>query len=186
MRPRWKGAAAGALAAALAALPAGAATPTAPDVGFCAMQGPPYYSFDVVSTGKVPGTARSEGQASVSFTDSPFGVSLAGDGSYAQTVRVELRRLPARARGVWVAWATTTQVDKVARLGVVEDGVVEGSVAWNKFLVVITLEPTDDPSATAWSGPIVLRGMSRSGAMHTMAGHGPFQQENCAKYGYSK
>jgi hypothetical protein len=30
-----------------------------------------------------------------------------------------------------------------------------------------------------------MRGMSRSGMMHTMAGHGPFQQENCARYGYN-
>jgi len=27
--------------------------------------------------------------------------------------------------------------------------------------------------------------VSRSGLMHTMAGHGAFQQENCAAYGYS-
>ncbi|MGD2070011.1 MAG: hypothetical protein PVI57_15165, partial [Gemmatimonadota bacterium] len=59
-----------------------------------------------------------------------------------------------------------------------------GRVEWNKFLVVITLETVDDPSADAWSGPIALRGMSRSGKMHTMAGHGPFQQENCAAFGY--
>ena len=35
-----------------------------------------------------------------------------------------------------------------------------------------------------WTGPIVIRGMSRSGMMHTMAGHGPFEEENCAAYGY--
>ena len=76
------------------------------------------------------------------------------------------------------------------RLGALEVGEAErvsgfsGEVGWNKFLVVITLEPEDDPEAATWSGPIVLRGMSRSGAMHTMAGHGPFQEENCAAYGY--
>jgi len=35
-----------------------------------------------------------------------------------------------------------------------------------------------------WTGPVVMRGMSRSGLMHTMAGHGAFEQENCAAYGY--
>ncbi|HZD06335.1 MAG TPA: hypothetical protein VE173_15600, partial [Longimicrobiales bacterium] len=62
--------------------------------------------------------------------------------------------------------------------------VFRGRSSWNKFLVVVTLEPTDGSDASTWSGPIVLRGMSRSGAMHTMAGHGPFQQEKCAAYGY--
>jgi hypothetical protein len=61
---------------------------------------------------------------------------------------------------------------------------VAGTASWNKFLVVITLEAVDDPVAKRWSGPIAFRGMSRSGMMHTMAGHGPFEQENCAAYGY--
>ena len=54
-----------------------------------------------------------------------------------------------------------------------------------EILVVITLEAGDDPSAQRWSGPIAFRGMSRSGLMHTMAGHGALQQENCAAYGYA-
>jgi hypothetical protein len=29
-----------------------------------------------------------------------------------------------------------------------------------------------------------MRGMSRSGRMHTLAGHGPFEAEPCAKYGF--
>ncbi len=49
---------------------------------------------------------------------------------------------------------------------------------------MITLEAVDDPAAETWSGPVALRGMSRSGMMHTMVGHGAFQQENCAAYGY--
>ena len=85
--------------------------------------------------------------------------------------------------GLEVHWST--EVDRIERLGVVEPGrAFTGRVAWNKFLVVVTLEEEDDPEAATWSGPIVLRGMSRSGMMHTMAGHGPFQQENCAAYGY--
>ena len=60
----------------------------------------------------------------------------------------------------------------------------DGRVTWNKFIVVVTLEPEDDPAAEMWSGPVVFRGMSRSGMMHTMVGHGALQQENCAAYGY--
>ncbi|MDE2875730.1 MAG: hypothetical protein OXU69_07275 [Gemmatimonadota bacterium] len=33
---------------------------------------------------------------------------------------------------------------------------------------------------------VVIRGMSRSGMTHTMAGHGPFEEENCAAYGYEQ
>jgi hypothetical protein len=36
-----------------------------------------------------------------------------------------------------------------------------------------------------WTGPIVFRGMSRSGMMHTMVGHGALQMENCSSYGYA-
>ena len=64
------------------------------------------------------------------------------------------------------------------------DGDDRLSKPWNKYLVIITLEPTDDPQSPRWQGPVVLRGMSRSGLMHTMAGHGPFQQEPCATFGY--
>ena len=60
---------------------------------------------------------------------------------------------------------------------------IQGEAGWNKFLVVVSLE--EEPEAVErWSGPIVLRGMSRSGMMHTMAGHGPFASEPCATYGY--
>jgi hypothetical protein len=50
--------------------------------------------------------------------------------------------------------------------------------------VIITLEPSADDLGERWQGPVVLRGMSRSGMMHTMAGHGPFETEPCAVYGF--
>lgn len=145
---------------------------------------PEYYQIPLVTTKNVPGTAFTRGSADVTFTASPFGVSVAPDGSYSYDVHVALDGLPEAPRGGWVAWVTTTQVDRIERLGPLEDGQITGSVGWNKFLVVVTLE--DDPSAEAerWSGPIAFRGMSRSGKMHTMAGHGPFQEERCATYGY--
>jgi len=161
------------------------ATPTttarAPDAAL----GAPYYAVDLVTTKNLAGTARARGTGHVTFAASPFGVALAADGSYRYDVELRLTDMDPPEGGTLVAWTTTPQVDRVRRLGAFDDALgVRGEVAWNKFLVVVTLEATDDPAAETWSGPIVLRGMSRSGAMHTMAGHGPFQQELCAKYGY--
>jgi hypothetical protein len=174
------------LAALLISTPAGVATPTA--ALFCAVDvpdPPAYYAVDLVTTRNLPGTGRAVGTAHVTFAASPFGVALAPDGSYLYDVDLQLTNMKAPPAGVLVAWVTTTQVDEVRRLGALDGHMsVRGQVSWNKFLVVVTLEETDDPTTTTWSGPIALRGMSRSGMMHTMAGHGPFQQELCAKYGY--
>jgi hypothetical protein len=145
----------------------------------------PYYAVDLVTTKNLPGTARARGTGHVTFAASPFGVALSADGSYRYDLDLRLTGMTRPEGGTLVAWITTPQVDHVRRLGAFDDGLgVRGEVSWNKFLVVVTLEADDDPGAQTWSGPIVLRGMSRSGAMHTMAGHGPFQQELCAKYGY--
>ncbi len=161
------------------------ATPTttarAPD----SAPGAPYYAVDLVTTKNLAGTGRARGTGRVTFAASPFGVALAADGSYRYDVDLRLTGMSRPEGGTLVAWITTPQVDRVRRLGAFDDDLgVRGEVSWNKFLVVVTLEAGDDPSAQTWSGPIVARGMSRSGAMHTMAGHGPFQQERCAKYGY--
>jgi len=87
--------------------------------------------------------------------------------------------------GQLVAWVTTTEIDRVERIGSLDENLkASGRVTWNKFLVVITLEPDNNPEQLMWSGPIVFRGMSRSGMMHTMVGHGALQQENCTAYGY--
>lgn len=169
------------------AVPPGSPSPDGPAPLFCSAdpEPPEYYAIPLVTTKNVPGTAFTRGNADVTFAPSPFGVSVAPDGSYAYDVHVRLDDLPEPTRGGYVAWVTTTQVDRIERLGALEDGQVTGQVRWNKFLVVVTLE--DDPAAEAerWTGPIAFRGMSRSGKMHTMAGHGPFQEERCATYGYA-
>jgi hypothetical protein len=161
------------------------ATPAAFERTPAPASGAPYYAIDLVTTKNVAGTARARGTGHVTFAASPFGVALAADGSYRYDVDLRLTGMDPPRDGTLVAWITTPQVDRVRRLGALDDELgVRGEVSWNKFLVVVTLEAGDDPAAQTWSGPIVLRGMSRSGAMHTMAGHGPFQQELCAKYGY--
>ena len=147
---------------------------------------PDYYRFPMVTTRRVPGTGASSGTGAVSFPSNPFGVALAEDGSYLLDVTLEFERLRApRDGGVYAVWFTTPQVDEVTLAGVLDpEGTFHSQIAWNKFLVVITLEPDEASLGDTWTGPIVLRGMSRSGLMHTMAGHGPFEKENCASYGY--
>jgi hypothetical protein len=167
---------------------AAVAVPTAtPPAGlFCAAdpEPPEYYAIPLVTTKNIPGTAFTRGAADITFASSPFAVAVAPDGSYTYDVHVRLDDLPEPRRGGYVAWVTTTQVDEIERLGALENGQVTGQVRWNKFLVVVTLEDEPEADAERWSGPIAFRGMSRSGKMHTMAGHGPFEEERCATYGY--
>lgn len=172
------------LAALALALDPGAGALCTPDLSEDP-EPPEYYAFPLVTTKNVPGTGLTTGTAHTSFPRSPFGVAVATDGSYVLEVRLTFERLPEPPHGRYVAWATTPDLDRIERLGEVEPGTAfTGRVAWNKFLIVVTMEEDEDPQAARWSGPIVTRGMSRSGMMHTMAGHGPFQQENCAAYGY--
>ncbi len=147
--------------------------------------GPEYYQFSMVSTRRVPGTGNATGMGEVSFSQSPYGVSLGPDGSYLYDFTLRFDRLAPARGGTYVVWTTTPELDRIALAGeLAEPAAFDGKVAWNKFLVVVTLESAFDPAATMWTGPIVIRGMSRSGMMHTMAGHGPFEEKNCAAYGY--
>lgn len=146
---------------------------------------PDYYAIDLVSTGRVPGTRSAAGAAAVTFAPSPFGIAVTPQGDYRQTLRIAVEGLRAPAQGAYAVWITTPQLDAVRFVGFLdENGRIEGSVTFNKFLVVISLEDSVDALGERWRGPVVLRGMSRSGRMHTMAGHGPFQAEPCLKYGY--
>ncbi len=158
-----------------------------PSAGVCvAPAGPEYYALDLVTTRNIPGTGRATGRADVQVSSSsPFVVSLGPDGSYVYDITVSLERMNPPRNGQLVAWVTTPEIDQIVRLDALDDHLrASGSVAWNKFIVVITLEPDDDPLRVMWTGPVVLRGVSRSGMMHTMAGHGALVQENCSSYGY--
>lgn len=159
----------------------------APRPGVCAPdpEPPSYYAFPLVSTRRVPGTGPATGTGHVSFGSSPFGVAVSADGSYELDVWLEFDGLLPPREGGYVVWFTTPSLDQVERAGVLDaSGRFRGRVHWNKFLTVVTLEPDPAHDAGVWTGPIVLRGMSKSGLMHTMAGHGPFEKENCATYGY--
>ena len=146
--------------------------------------GAPYYAIDLVPTGRVPGTRRARGEARVAFASSPFGLAVNADGRYVVDLSVEFSGLAAH-EGDYVVWVARADLSEARSAGRLEDSqTVVTRVEWNKFLVVITLEPDASQLGSVWTGPVVFRGMSRSGRMHTMAGHGPFQAEPCSKYGY--
>lgn len=143
-----------------------------------------YYGIEMVPTKRVPGTGAGVGLGKVSFASSPYGIAVAPDGTYVVDVELALDRIKRPKSGVLTAWATKDDLSEAVRLGVLDDSLrASGRVAWNKFLVVVTLEPSAE-TADRWSGPVVMRGMSRSGMMHTLAGHGPYEKEPCAKYGF--
>ncbi len=147
---------------------------------------PVYYAIKLVTTKRVSGARQATGVANLTYASSPFGVAISPRGTYVYNLDIQVEKISARKKGVYAVWVTTPDLDQTKRLGILDEHMrVRGQVDWNKFLVVISLETTDNPDATSWSGPIVLRGMSRSGLMHTMAGHGPFQQEPCAVYGFN-
>lgn len=153
---------------------------------FCISSPVPYYGFPLVTTKNVPGTGRGNGTVEVTFVEqSPFGVSITENGSYEYQLDISLNRINIKGGGNLVAWVTTRDLSEIERIGVLnENQNIQGIVDWNKYLVVITLEQDAPESAPRWRGPIVMRGMSRSGMMHTMVGHGVLQEENCFAYGY--
>lgn len=148
--------------------------------------GPEYYAIELVTTKNIPGTGYARGVAEVTAADrSPFVVAVGSDGSYQYDIDVRVERANIRS-GRLVAWLTRSDLSEVRRIGALDaDLRAHGAVEWNQFLVVVTLEPDDDPTQTMWSGPVVVRGMSRSGMLHTMVGHGALQQENCSAYGFT-
>lgn len=152
----------------------------------CAEFGSEYYTIDLVTTKNIPGTGLATGKAVMKFSPNPFGISIAKDGSFRHRLDIQLNKVNKPKKGTFVAWVTTPSLDKVKLIGSLDNDLrTSGTVEWNKYIVVITLEE-DTPSQNTgmWSGAIAFRGLSRSGLMHTMAGHGPFAQEPCAKYGY--
>ncbi len=172
-------------ARAAAPLLASSRVPAACAVSPAPLDPPEYYAFPIVSTRRVPGSGQASGVGLITFVSSPFGLAVAPDGSYVYDLILSTERLASPREGTYVVWVTTPSLDRVRLVGALdEQGGIRDRVQWNKFLVVVTLESRLDPEATMWRGPIVMRGMSRSGMMHTMAGHGPFETNNCAQYGY--
>jgi hypothetical protein len=169
--------AAGVLAATLFSL--SAAAPVAADpIPACPLPFADPFTFDLVPTAAANGA---RGTVALRFGMSPFGVTVTGNGSHAYNAVIETSGLP--TGGPLMVWATTPALDEVVRLGPLgEDGSIRAPIALNKFLIFVTAE--ESATVERWSGPILLRGMSPSGRMHTMAGHGPFQGEACGNFGF--
>jgi hypothetical protein len=131
-------------------------------------------------TGQAPG---SRGTMVLMLPASPFGVTVDPEGHQTYDVRVEIAQLRRRDGAHHVVWAATPELDRWVRLGVLgSENHVTGHVAWNKFLVFVSEEAT--PDVETWAGPILLTGLSPSGRMHTMAGHGPFEDVSCSDIGF--
>ncbi|HEX7117725.1 MAG TPA: hypothetical protein VF212_03000 [Longimicrobiales bacterium] len=169
-------------AAAIAGPAAGAPVHPAPAAAFCAAPtaatGPDPFSIRLVPTARANGAS---GTVRLRFADSPFGVAVTRDGHHAYDAAFAVVDLPPVADAVLVAWAATPALDRVEKLGMLgPDGTLEARVHFNKFLIFVTAEPSAD--VDRWSGPILLRGISPSGRMHSMAGHGPFAGEPCGSW----
>jgi hypothetical protein len=146
----------------------------------CRPAGPDPFLIDLVPTAHANGA---RGAVAMRFADSPFGVSVTDDGHHEYHAAIRTTGVVA-AGDALVVWVATPSLDDVKKLGTLSsDGTLEGTIAFNKFLVFVTAESSADVSR--WAGPILLRGISPSGRMHTMAGHGPFQAESCAKWGFA-
>ncbi|MDE2997215.1 MAG: hypothetical protein OXT73_10865 [Bacteroidota bacterium] len=146
---------------------------------------PDYYRIDLVTTRKVSGARLAEGFGEVTYASSPFGVSVSPSGTYLMDIHVKVDKVRLAEDKILAAWVTTPNLDRIVSLGALDENLqVKGQTDFNKFLLVVTLEPADQVIGDMWTGPVVVRGMSRSGLMHTMAGHGPFESEPCAVYGY--
>lgn len=166
------------LSVSLAVVTAGSAGPAegaAPDPGPVATAtceaAPRRVELD--ATGRAPG---SSGWMDLRFGDAPHGVAVTEDGSYRYEISVRITSVPGKwSDSALVAWAATPNLDRHVRLGAFgEEGAVEGEVSWNKFLVFVTAESSAD--VETWQGPVLMKAISPSGNMHTMAGHGIYQQ----------
>lgn len=167
-----------AAAALLALLVIGSGDAGAAD-GVCSAAGPDPYLVTLYPTAHAN---YARGSVELRFADSPFGVTVTAEGHHQYDAELSTERLPRDGRTL-VAWAATPSLDQVMKLGTVgDDGRLATRIAFNKFLIFVTAEA--DPDVDRWSGAILLRGISPSGRMHTMAGHGPFQGEPCSAWGF--
>ena len=112
---------------------------------------------------------------------SPFEITVDADGFQTFDIEIQVDQLRQRRGAVYVVWAAKPELDEYVQLGTLpEDNRLVGQVAWNQFLVFVSEEASAD--IERWQGPIVLTGVSPSGRLHTMAGHGPFEAMNCQLY----
>ncbi|HKK27321.1 MAG TPA: hypothetical protein VKB18_04510 [Gemmatimonadota bacterium] len=129
---------------------------------------PPLYRIDLKPTSRAGGAG---GSALLRPASTLFGVSVTADGHHRFSVQVQVRGLPDPSSlgsySAYVAWAAPADLGSVRKIGAVgTDGTASGELAYEKFLVFVTAEPSAD--VTEKSGPILLQGLSPSGQMKNM------------------
>ena len=121
------------------------------------------------------------GTMTLSQPGSPFEITVDAVGHHTYDIVVQVDQLRRRRGATYVVWVAKPELDEFERLGALgEDNRLTGKVAWNQFMVFVSEEAT--PDVERWQGPIVLTGLSPSGRLHTMAGHGPFESVSCQQY----
>lgn len=116
----------------------------------------------------VPALKNASGFGRMIPTYSPFGVSVTRDGHHEYRLMFLIEGLPDPAAlgpyQTYVAWATTPVLHPMQKLGIVANGwVLLDSVAFDKFLILVTAEAS--PDVTEREGKIVMRGSSPSNRM---------------------
>ena len=161
-----------------------------PPVGICAATpalaaSADYYNIRMAPTGSAPGAV---GYVTKTFAQSPFGVAVSVDGRYIYDVHLAVAGLRGPPNVEYTVWVAPPNLSPIVRLGVLDEQFeLSGQVDFNKFIMFVTAERAGswDPdngykkTGNAWSGPILMQGISRSGMMHSASGHGPFEVENC-------
>lgn len=169
--------------------PASASVPV-PGINVCAATPAPaavadYYNIRMSPTGRAPGAV---GYVKKTFAQSPFGIAVSVDGRYIYDVHLTVDGLRGPPNVEYTVWVAPPNLSPIVRLGVLnEEFELFGQVDINKFIMFVTAEqpgswnPDNGSKKTgnAWSGPILMQGISRSGMMHSASGHGPFEVENC-------
>ena len=168
--------------------PAFASVPD-PVVGICAATptvaaSADYYNINMAATGRAPGA---RGYVTKTFAQSPFGVAVSVDGRYIYDVQIAVDGLRGPPNAEYTVWVAPPNLSPMVRLGVLDEAFeLSGQVAFNKFIMFVTAEQPGSwhpdngkKPGNAWKGPILMQGISRSGMMHSAAGHGPFEVENC-------
>lgn len=117
------------------------------------------------------GAARAE--ATLRLAPSPFGVTVSRTGHYPFDIELRVAGLRAPGDQALVVWAARRDLSEFRKLGVVDpEGRAAGRVDWNKFLLLVTREPSGEVAER--SGPVLLRGVSPSGLLAALAGHDLF------------
>lgn len=136
---------------------------------------------EVVRLSGTQSAPGNRGSMTLTQPGSPFEITVDDSGFQTFDIEIQVDRLRRRGGAVYVAWAAKPELDEWMQLGTLgEENRLAARIAWNQFLVFVSEEASTD--IERWQGPIVLTGLSPSGRLHTMAGHGPFEAMNCQLY----